>query len=289
MPTPPVQPREAVLRARDVPLRYRLYGEDGFPALLLLSGGPGLASTYLEGVARSLAPHRLVVLLDQRGTQFSPVPEDSDEAQFALAELVADLEALRVHLGFEEWAVLGHSWGGMLGMAYAAAHPERVERLLLVASGGATLEFAATFGANIDRRLSDEDRRAAEAWESPERVAQDPLLAGTEALRAILPGYLYRREHAGQIGAAMERGFAQMDTNVRTLGLLQREGYDLRGGLRSFGKPVLILQGDHDPVATFDDLAALFPHARQAFLAECGHFPWLEQPEAFMTAVTEML
>jgi proline iminopeptidase len=103
----------------------------GRPALVL-HGGPGSGCT--PGVRRFFNPAFRTVLFDQRNCGRSR-PHASDPAVSlaanTTAHLLADIEALRRHLGIERWLVFGSSWGSVLGLAYAERHPERVSALVL--------------------------------------------------------------------------------------------------------------------------------------------------------------
>lgn len=99
----------------------------GQPALFL-HGGPGGASQPLQ--RRFFDPdHYRIILFDQRGcgrsTPFASLEHNTTW------DLVADIEALREHLGIARWLVLGGSWGSTLALAYAEALPERVSQLVL--------------------------------------------------------------------------------------------------------------------------------------------------------------
>jgi proline iminopeptidase len=65
--------------------------------------------------------------------------------------MMSDLEALRNVWGFESINIVGHSWGGLLGMYYAARHPEGVERLVLVDPAPPNTELMFESYHNIDR------------------------------------------------------------------------------------------------------------------------------------------
>ncbi len=110
-------------------LHYRTVGS-GTP-VLLLSGGPGFEVDYMSGIAQELGSAYKCILLEQRGTGRSRPPSPTG-AQMTLQLFVEDIEAVRVSLNVDRLIVLGHSWGGMLAMAYAAAHPDRVRSLILV-------------------------------------------------------------------------------------------------------------------------------------------------------------
>ncbi len=106
-------------------------GDDDGPPVLFLHGGPGSGCSV--GSRRWFDPRYRAVLFDQRGCGRSRplVDGDTDLSTNTTQHLIADIEALRVHLGVERWAVFGLSWGATLGLAYAHAHPERVTGLVL--------------------------------------------------------------------------------------------------------------------------------------------------------------
>src|SRR5438876_2418213 len=110
-------------------LTYRLEGAG--PLLVCHPGGPGFDSGYLGNLA-GLGSTRTLLLLNPRGTNASDVPEDARAYQ--IADYVADLEELTDHLGLEKIDLLGHSHGGIVAMAWAAAHPSRVGHLVLVST-----------------------------------------------------------------------------------------------------------------------------------------------------------
>ncbi len=104
----------------------------GKPALFL-HGGPGSGCT--PGQRRFFDPHAYrAVLFDQRGSGRSRPLASEPEADLSVnttAHLIANIEAMRAHLGVERWTILGLSWGTTVGQAYAQAHPRRVEAVVL--------------------------------------------------------------------------------------------------------------------------------------------------------------
>jgi len=132
---PTIEPYDAGML--DVSDGHCLYWEccgnpDG-KAAIYLHGGPGSGCT--PGQRRWFDPDVYrIVLFDQRGCGRSrPLASapDADLGRNTTAHLVADIEALRRHLGVESWTILGMSWGTTLGLAYAQAHMERVSALVL--------------------------------------------------------------------------------------------------------------------------------------------------------------
>lgn len=111
---------------------HELYFEEsGNPngkPVVFLHGGPGGGSEPKQRRYFDPAKYR-IVLFDQRGcgksTPFASLEHNTTW------DLVADIEALRTHLGIERWQVFGGSWGSTLSLAYAQTHPERVTELVL--------------------------------------------------------------------------------------------------------------------------------------------------------------
>lgn len=100
---------------------------EGRPALFL-HGGPGVG--ILPGYRRFFDPAKTrLVLLDQRGAGRST--PGAEIRQNTTWDIVADLEALRRHLGIEDWIVMGGSWGSTLALCYAIEHPESVAALII--------------------------------------------------------------------------------------------------------------------------------------------------------------
>ncbi len=109
-------------------LAWRERGPANAPAWLVLHGGPGSGGN--PGLWAALdARRQRAVMPDQRGSGAS-TPRGSLRGQ-GVARHVADMEALRVHLGVARWPVLAGSWGTVLALAYAQAHPDRVAALVL--------------------------------------------------------------------------------------------------------------------------------------------------------------
>lgn len=159
---PPIDPFDSGLLVR--PDGQRVYWETsgnphGIPAVYL-HGGPG-GTLGPGGYRRRFDPARhLIVGIEQRGSGRSiPLACDDLDAlpRNTTQTLIADLEAVREHLGVERWLVHGVSWGTALGLAYALAHPDRVTGLALMA-------VATTSRPYVEWITRDIGRVFPEAW-----------------------------------------------------------------------------------------------------------------------------
>ena len=273
--------------ARDgVELHYRTAGS-GTP-IIFLSGGPGFEVDYMLPVADFLPSSYQRVFLEQRGTGRSRVEATSDT--MTIRNVVEDLEGLRVHLKRERLFLVGHSWGGMLAMAYAAAHPNRIDKMILVGPGGPTLEFTTWFPDNIRMRLRPEDLEAERSWDDAEKRGIDGDKAALEGIRAITPGYFFDREKGLAFAKQLVDGTVHVKVNQLLFADMAKH-YDSRPGLQQLDRPVLIVQGHQDPVGdkTAEDIHAAIKNSVLTYINKCGHFPWLEQPEAFQRAINDFL
>ena len=268
-----------------VQLFYRTSGS-GTP-VIFLSGGPGFTVDYMVPVGDFVPASFQRVFYEQRGTGRSKVATMTPE-NMTIRHVVADLEALRVHLKQERLFLVGHSWGGMLAMAYAAAHPDRIDRMILIGPGGPTLEFTQWFNDNIHMRLRPEDIEAERYWNEAPKRGVDGNKAALEQVRAITPGYFFERAKGLAFASQLPDGTLTLQVNT-LLFTDMAKGYDSRPGLRQLDRPVLIVQGHQDPVGdkTAEDIHAAIKSSELVYLNQCGHFPWLEQPEAFLRTMTE--
>ncbi len=123
-------------------------------AAVVLHGGPGSGCTPWHRRLFDPSAYR-VVLFDQRNcgrsTPHASAP-DTDLASNNTANLVADIERIREHLGIERWLVMGGSWGSTLALAYAEAHPSRVTEIILF---GVTTGRRKEFDWMLSRRHID--------------------------------------------------------------------------------------------------------------------------------------
>ena len=256
------------------------------PLVVVLHGGPGAHHDYLLPQYDRLAQGRELFYYDQRGGGRSPVARD---VPVGWREHVADLDALRAHLGLERLTLCGYSWGGLLAVLYLLEHPDRVERLALVSP------------ASITARYRDEfERRFAERMGTPEivRAREELRVSG---LRERDPD-AYRRRAFELSVAGYFRNFADAArlTPFRVTARTQQAvwsslgAYDLRPRLRerlgALPAPrSLIVHGTFDPIPieASRELSALL----KAELVELpvGHCPHVEATEEFVAALDRFL
>jgi proline iminopeptidase len=265
------------------------YSVDGDgPPLVCLPGGPGRAAKYL-GDLGGVASSRQLILVDPRGVGLSADP--ADPATFRVDRLVSDVEMLRVHLGLDRMALLGHSAGAILATLYAAAYPERVSSLILVTPGLAALGVEVT----EEQLRAGLTRRASEPWYPEALAALEEIFAGSLSMRAFQasrPFYYGRWDESAQANAMA--GVSERHQTARE-GFFDGVSLDVAGtraGLKELHAPVLLYAGDLDPLVTpamVQEAALLFTEATVVVQPGAGHFPWVDDPAAFAAAIRSFL
>jgi pimeloyl-ACP methyl ester carboxylesterase len=246
---------------------------------------------YLGDVA-GLGRRLSLVLIEPRGTDGSERPVHS--RAYGIGDYVADVEELRAELGLEKMNLLGHSHGGVVAIAYAAAHPERVERLILastLARFGREQEGAmvAEMGTKGDEPWYEDARAALEAEQAGEFESDEELAA---LVFRELPFYFNAYGKAEQ---------AYVDTlraetpNADTLLYFNREifpTFDLRPDLARIGAPTLVITGERDfitgPVCA-EEIADGIVGAELVILPGVGHFVFVEARDRFRAEVERFL
>lgn len=265
-------------------LHYELVGK-GEP-VVLLSGGPGFSPEYLRPIADKLGGKHQFVLFHQRGTGKSVI-ETYNAETLAIPKLVGDLEALRQELKLEQMTLAGHSFGGILSMMYARAHPERIRAIAFIDAGGPTLASVKKFEANLNARFTAEDTARIKEWSAPEKMKENKRRAVLEITKAKTGAYFADPKKAAPLIDSMDE--ESFHDGVFWGIVFQMMALDLREGLEKVKAPVLVLHGKQDPLETAEEVHATFPGSKLVMIENAGHFPWLEQPEVFYRALGEFL
>lgn len=258
------------------------------PPLLCVPGGPGRASAYLEGLG-GLDRERTLLLLDSRGSGASELPADRTSLEFP--RLADDVEDVRAAFGLAPLDVLAHSAGAPVALLHAVRHPDVVRTLVLVTPG------ARAFGVARDDVPRLRAARRGEPWYPEAAEAAEVLDTAGPALR----GELERLTRPFWYGRWDEHTRAHAEAADDQVSLRAAAGYApgpdydvsaARASLATVGARVLVVLGERDAlggVSAGEQLASLLPAAEVVVLPGAGHFPWVDEPVAFVAAVSAFL
>lgn len=268
-------------------LFYKSIGK-GDP-ILVVHGGPGMDHTYLLPGMRGLAVNRRVVFYDQRGSGRTEGEVDSSTVSFD--RFVEDVEAIRATLGLGKVAVLGHSWGGLVAMRYAAQYPERLQALVLMNTVEPGRKYATQSMQLMRRKQTPEDSAAfAEILRSP-GLRQRDTAAVNAMLRVAFRGTFADRSLANQLAINLDPRTARNMGRVATLVMGSSGATDLWREAATIKVPTLIVQGAEDamPMAMPRELAETIPGAQLRVIEGAGHFPYIEKPAETFAAINNFL
>lgn len=279
---------------------YRLEGprpsEDTKAPLVILHGGPGAAHDYVESIAElAVITERPCLLYDQLGCGRSQHRPQAPTEFWTVELFRRELLALLHHLGIAgRYHVLGHSWGGMLGMEHCLEHPAGL-RSLVVSNSPASMALWVE-EANRLRSLLPVDVQEALARNEAEGTTD------SEEYQSAVTRYYER--HLCRIVPfpdSLQRSFAQMDedptvyqamngpSEFHVIGSLKT--WDITPRLRQVQVPVLVISGEYDEAtpAVVAPLVEALPNVRWELLEGASHSAHLEQPERYLELVEDFL
>ena len=272
-----------IVHTPEVDLAYETFGTLGKATpVIAVNGGPGLSHAYMmqNDLWQKVAAKRFVLLYDQRGTggskHMQPGAPLTGDAQ------VADLEAIRAKLGAEKVYLVGDSYGGALVMAYGAAHPEHVAKMVLSDSAPPSLK---DFVHLLPQTFPDYEEKG-EAEEKA--LAKDPAAAAQAGLVNHFRMIFYAMEKRDQYMAHMgDIGFEPAVAEA-----IEKSGadYDLNPAIVKFHFPTLVITGRYDmnvaPIVSWK-LAHEIPGAQIVFFEKSGHLPAYEEPEKYLKVLED--
>jgi pimeloyl-ACP methyl ester carboxylesterase len=253
------------------------------PPVLLLHGGPGLRYDYMEPLIAELQTDFRVAIFQQRGLEPSTL-----EGPFTIARAIDDVVCVLDALGWSVALVVGHSWGGHLGLRFAAAYPERllgvlaVDPLGIVGDGG-----RAAFGAELRDRAPRGGRQRVLELEELEETRELSTEEELETRRIVWPSYFADPEDVPPMPPYIVSREAFLGLAAELSDGTDEVAVALASGAVRYG----VVAGGGSPFpwgqvarATAD----LSPSAFLKVVPGAGHFVWYEAPGAVRTALQRL-
>lgn len=269
------------MKIRDVTLPVDVIGSG--PPVVLMHGGPGADRWTLSPLRRCRNQFRLI-FYDHRCNGRS---EGAEVASMTWENLTADADALRERLGFERWAVLGHSFGGHVALEYALRYPARVSQLVLVDTA-ATSWWSRVHAPTVlgMRGWSPELVELTRRWFNGE-IEPDEMF---RVLMRLGPAYFHRPSTLLAVRTLIDGGWR---TKLRPEALIfagrhLMKDWSVVSRLAEIAAPTLVIAGASDFIFPPDaqaELADGIPNAQLELINRAGHDPWVERPDAFFAAL----
>lgn len=287
---PPIPPPHShgFTTTTPVPLYWARYGTSGADPLLVLHGGPGASHDYLLpqllGLDAIAAGGRDLIFYDQRGGGRSR--HDDDRESIGWQEQAADVGRVIAEFGLERPRIVGYSWGGLLALLYALEATTGQlgpvpAQLILIDPAPLSRAYRDTFEAEFARRQGSPDilRMRTELAESGLRE-RDPDAYRHRVFELSVAGYFADPARARDL------------TPFRVVGRVQQGvwgslgEFDLVPRLATLQIPAVVVHGRQDPIPLeSSERGARALGAEFVVLEECGHVPYVEQPDGLFDAL----
>ncbi len=164
-----------------------------------------------------------------------------------------------------------------------------VKAMVASSSGGLDLALLGNTGREILTRLNEADQDSLSYYRDMMRSGENVEEARKKHAQFLAPAYVVDKKHVPVVAERLTQG--DMELNRLVWEDLRRIDYDTKEELKSFQKPVLIIQGDQDVVSK--ELAftadSVFSNAELVFLDKSSHYGWLDQSEKYFTTIDEFL
>ncbi len=277
---------------------FRVTGDlDAGPTpLVVLHGGPGVAHDYVLAIADlAVATGRPVVHYDQFGCGLSTHDPDRDPASWTVEFFLDELDTVLRALGLtDRHAVLGQSWGGMLGAEYAVRRPAGLQALVIADSPASMTTWVAE-ADRLRRQLPDD---VADALTRHEAAGTTDSPEYEKAMAAFYDEFVCRVVPNPPEVTASFTQLAADPTVYHTMNgpsefhvVGSLVGWTVEDRLPQISVPTLVISGVYDeatPLAVKPFLDRI-PDVRWELFAESSHLPHVEEPERYLAVLDEFL
>ena len=258
--------------------------------LLCLHGGPGDTHEVFERFGPELADLDVeVTMYDQLGSWYSDTPDWDDPAirdRYRNEDYyLQEVEEVRQLLGYDQFYLAGHSWGGMLAMTYAASHQTVLKGLIIISMIDNIADYLkrmqairkAEFSPAENAFMLDVERRG--QWDNPHYRS---------LITHLYHQYINRRQpevmsHQIDIQSKPVYNYFQGDNEFVVYGDLG--DWDFSAELKTIQLPTLLAFADHEtmPLATAERMAKNMPNAQLVVTPNSGHNHMVDNPAVFFT------
>jgi L-proline amide hydrolase len=276
---------------------YRVTGDLGssMTPLVVVHGGPGFTHDYVLSLSELAATGRPVVHYDQLGCGNSTrLPERGGEF-WTVSLFLHELDNLLSALGIEEdYHLLGQSWGGMLGAEHAVRQPRGL-RSLILSNSPASESVLLDEAHRLRRDLPADVQAVLDHHEALGTIDDPAYLAATQAfydrhICQVLP-YPPEVQASFDAVAADPTVYGAMigPNEMFCTGTLR--DWSVIGRLGTIVAPTLLLSGRYDEAtpATQQPFADEIPNVRWTIFEHSSHMPFVEEPEAYFSVVSDFL
>ncbi len=287
--TNPAPPKEGFIEVKGGKIWYRIDGEGDKTPVLLLHGGPGSSSFYLEPL-KELSQDRPVIFLDQLGCGRST--RITDTTLMTIEQNVEQLEQVRKALKLDKFYLYGHSWGTMLGMDYYVKYPKGIQGLIF----SSPLFSTKIWTDDADTLIATLPEATQKAIRESERQKNYANEAYKEAMEVYYKAYVRRSD----------KSKSQQDTAAKFFGenvynfMWGPSEFTATGNLLNYNRlkdlpkitvPTLLTAGEYDEArpSSVRYYTSLIPGAQFKEIPQAAHSTMMDNPKEYIGVLREFL
>ncbi|TNC71750.1 proline iminopeptidase-family hydrolase [Rubellimicrobium roseum] len=276
---------------------YRVTGDlaSGKPPLVVLHGGPGCTHDYVLSFADLADTGRAVIHYDQIGNGRSTHMRGAGPEVWTVDLFLAELDNLLAHLGIQDrYAVLGQSWGGMLGAEHAVLRPEGLQSLVIADSPASMITWVAEANRlreqlppEVQATLLQHER--AGTTDDPEYTKAVEVFNGRHVCRVVPNPPEVQRTFDAIAEDPTVYHTMNGPSEFHVIGTLKT--WTIEDRLDRINVPTLLISGRHDEAteACVQPYADRIPDVRWTIFEESSHLPHVEEKDACLATVAAFL
>lgn len=252
--------------------------QEGTPCLVL-HGGLGLDHNLYLATLPSMFPELRLIFFDQRDNGRS---RGTGAVDFTMEQLADDAAGLAAQHGINRMMVFGHSYGGFVAQELALRHPNLVQALILV---GTTPGQLGSNEGPTSRAIAERPSPLVKIWTDTPTSDEEAEIKWRESLP-----YFTNAENIAELSALFDNTVFKNDALIRSAVI--HETWSPVDQLSSITSPTLLVVGELDRICDppqTERFAANLPNHTSVVLRGSNHFPWIETPAAFKSAVSEWM
>lgn len=282
-------PKEGFIEVEGGKIWYRIVGEGEKTPVLLLHGGPGSSSFYLEPL-KELSQDRPVIFLDQLGCGRST--RITDTTLMTIEKNVEQLEQVRKALKLEKFYLYGHSWGTMLGMDYYVKYPKGIQGLIF----SSPLFSTKIWTDDADTLIATLPEATQKAIRESERQKNYDNDSYKEAMKVYYKAFVRRSDKSKSQQDSAAKFFGENVYNfmwgpsefTATGNLLN---YNRLKDLHKITVPTLLTAGEYDEArpSSVRYYTSLIPGAQFKEIPQAAHSTMMDNPKEYIGVLREFL
>ena len=263
--------------------------------LILIHGGPGCPSIYMDTLKMLACKGRKVIRYDQGGVGSAFVSDVKQNAPYLLTMdyYTSELYGLISHLGFRNYHILGHSWGSMVAQEFAITKPENMRSMILVGALSNGRVYIESQQAERHSTLTPYLQKLLKRFDETKDYSSDLYLAVTHYLTGLWTIRTY------PLPDCAEKSMSNMNAEIYTAinGVSEFTlsdlllNWDVTGKVDGEKYPTLVMGGDNDSMTLtcLKHVADGIKNSSLIIIPNAAHMSFIDNPEPFMKAAHEFM